>query len=379
MPIIIAFSIIALSVVAILYKTYVGYGEYAWYTKISFLFVLVVSLVAPFINFKLRNNELEGVLIYLPKVLYFLFGFILLLFIITLLRDILWMVIDVIRRAPLTEMKEPQYLNKINQITILVCLFLCLFGFYEAEKQARILTYDITSEKIKSPAKIVMLSDTHIEADTSPDKIKRMVARVNSLKADAIVLVGDIVDNTPAKLYKQMEELKGLKAKEGVYFVLGNHEFYNGAMEWSLKLAHMGFIFLNNTSAKLNNKEVYIAGIPDINTAQNGGLKVKVENVLHGINKDDYVILLSHTPKIAEGVTKENVDLQLSAHTHGGQIYPFHYLSKQSNDGHLAGFYDENGVKMYVSRGTGYWGPPIRLFAPSEITVFNLLPKKHEQ
>ena len=376
MPVIIAFSIITLSIVAILYKTYVGYGEYAWYTKISFFFILLVSLLAPFINFKLRNSELEGMLIYLPKALYFLFGLVLLLFIITLLRDVIWMIIDVIRRVPLTEMKNPQHLEKINLITILGCLALCLHGFYEAERQARVLTYNITSEKIESPVKIVMLSDIHIEADVSPNKIKELVSKVNSLKADVIVLVGDMIDDTPAKLYKQTEELKGLKAKDGVYFVLGNHEFYNGAMEWSLKFAQMGFVFLNNTGVKLENKNIFIAGIPDIGTAQHGGLKVKVENALYGANKDNYVVMLSHTPKIAEGITKENVDLQLSAHTHGGQIYPFHYLAKQNNDGHLAGFYNENGVQMYVSRGTRYWGPPIRLFAPSEITVFNLLPEK---
>ena len=84
--------------------------------------------------------------------------------------------------------------------------------------------------------------------------------------------------------------------------------------------------------------------------------------------------MLSHTPKLAEGVTAENVDLQLSGHTHGGQIYPFHYFTEIANDGVLAGFYNKNGVQMYVSRGTRYWGPPMRIFAPSEITVFNFSP-----
>ena len=90
----------------------------------------------------------------------------------------------------------------------------------------------------------------------------------------------------------------------------------------------------------------------------------------------DYVILLSHTPKLAEGVTSQNVDLQLSGHTHGGQIYPFHYFTMQANNGMLAGFYKPEGVNLYISRGTRYWGPSMRLFAPSEITVFNLEPQK---
>ena len=95
---------------------------------------------------------------------------------------------------------------------------------------------------------------------------------------------------------------------------------------------------------------------------------------LYKAEKEDYVIMLSHTPKLAEGVTAENVDLQLSGHTHGGQIYPFHYFTEIANDGVLAGFYNKNGVQMYVSRGTRYWGPPMRIFAPSEITVFNFSP-----
>lgn len=379
MPVIIAFSIIALSMVVILYKTYFGYGQYSWYTKLGFILFLTVSIIAPIICFKLRHYELNGYLLYLPKILYFLFGFVFILFLITILRDIFWLIWDVIRRTPLTEMKEPAHLQTINIITFICCLLLCIYGFYEAEKPAEIVTHNIVSAKIKTPVKVVMLSDLHIEADVSPNRIKKMVNRINKLDPDAIVLVGDLIDDTSVKLYKQMEALKELKAKKGVFFVLGNHEFYNGAMDWSLKLAYMGFAFLNNTGVKLDNSEIFIAGIPDINTVANGGMKVKLDNALYGAKKDDYVIMLSHTPKIAEGITKENVDLQLSAHTHGGQIYPFHYLAKQNNDGHLAGFYDENGVKMYVSRGTRYWGPPMRIFAPSEITVFNFIPEKNDE
>ena len=376
MPVIIAFAVIAVSIVAILYKTYVGYGTYSWYVKIAVLFGLSMSFIAPFINFKLKNYELNGWLVYLPKTLYFLFGFILILFLITILRDILWIVFDFIRRAPLTEMKEPTHLQKVNIATLLICLMVCLYGLYEAEKLAPIKTYDIFSEKIKTPKKIVMMADLHIDQDVAPKKIKKLVDKVNALDADAIVLVGDLIDNTPAKLYKQMEELKKLKAKKDVYFVLGNHEFYAGAFNWSIKLAQMGFIFLNNTGQKMENSEIFISGIPDINSAEYGGIKVKLDNALYGAKQEDYVIMLSHTPKILAEMNKDNIDLQLSGHTHGGQIYPFHYLAKQNNDGHLAGFYKEKGIKLYVTRGTRYWGVPMRILAPSEITVFNFLPKK---
>ena len=94
-------------------------------------------------------------------------------------------------------------------------------------------------------------------------------------------------------------------------------------------------------------------------------------------SEEQYKILLSHTPNFQkEMITKDQFDLVLAGHTHGGQIFPFHLLAKPANDNFLAGLYDVNGSQMYVSRGTGYWGPPLRLFAPSEITVFKLLPQK---
>ena len=105
-------------------------------------------------------------------------------------------------------------------------------------------------------------------------------------------------------------------------------------------------------------------------------MKVIAESALFNASTDDYVIMLSHTPKVASGLTKDNTDLILSGHTHGGQIFPFHFFTKRSNEGRLAGFYDVDGIKMYISRGTRYWGPPMRIGAPSEITVFNFSPKK---
>ena len=139
----------------------------------------------------------------------------------------------------------------------------------------------------------------------------------------------------------------------------------------------MGFTFLNNYGVRLKDKGVFIGGIPDINSVKGTRMKVNINNALYQAQKSDYVILLSHTPKLVPEATQERVDLQLSGHTHGGQIFPFHYVAKQANDEHLAGFYEVNGIKLYVSRGAGYWGPPLRILAPSEIVVFNLLPEKN--
>lgn len=171
--------------------------------------------------------------------------------------------------------------------------------------------------------------------------------------------------------------MQKLKAKDGVYVTLGNHEFYAGAFDWIIKFGRMQYTILNNMGVKLDDTGIYLAGIPDINAAESSNMKINLNQTLSLAEKDDFVIMLSHTPKIIEGMNKDKIDLMLSGHTHGGQIFPFHYFVMQANQGKLAGFYNDNGIKMYISRGTRYWGPPIRVFAPSEIAVFNLKPEKN--
>lgn len=377
MPIIIAFSVVSLAVAAILYKTYVGYGNYSWFTKLGFLLFTVISIIAPFICYALRERAPLTSFININKTLYFCFGFIFFLFVITFIRDIIWMIVDLLRHASLEEMKNPKPLQTANIITIMFCLCISLYGVYEAEKDANIVNYDIVSPKIKKETKVVMLSDLHIDRDVPIKYVTNLVNRINELNADAIVMVGDIVDGTPTNLTFQMEALKTLKAKEGVYVALGNHEFYSGGgLLWGIAFGKMGFQFLSNYGMSLADTGIFLAGIPDINTSSWAKMPVKLDNALYYAKPEDYVVMLSHTPKIVEGMTKDNIDLILSGHTHGGQVFPFHYFAKKSNDGHLAGFYDEQGIKMYVSRGTRYWGPPMRIFAPSEITVFNFKPEK---
>lgn len=378
MPIFLAFIIVAISAIAITYKTYVGYGEYSLWLKVAFGILLFIGWCGPFVGLTLHQMNPSNGIILLTKCLYFLFGFVFFLFVVSFVRDFIWIVIDVIRRAPMEDMKNPPLLQKVNLITIIVCLLVCFYGLYEAEKNATIKSYDIVSSKIKEPTKIVMLSDLHLDVDVSPKYVKNIVSRVNKLNPDAVVIVGDSVDNVPQKLFNQMQELQGLKAKYGVYITLGNHEFYVGAKAWGMKFASMGLNLLNNYGISLGNSGVYLAGIPDINAAKNYGMPIKLENALYNAKKDDYVILLSHAPKTMEDMNSNNVDLVLSGHTHGGQIYPFHYFTKQANEGMLAGFYNKNGVEFYVSRGTRYWGPPMRVLAPSEITVFNLIPEQKD-
>lgn len=378
MPFLLALAVVAISVIAITYKTYVGYGEYPWYVKLGVLVILILGMLAPIISYVLHSQFPNSWISGYTKFFYLLFGFIFILFLVTLLRDVIWGGINFARHISFEEMKNPIVLQKANIWTVVICLFICLYGYYEAEKQANIVTYEISSPKIKKETKVVMLSDLHLDIDAPVKYVEKLVKRVNDLNPDAIVLVGDLVDNKPFRLVGQMKALQNLKAKDGVYFVLGNHEFYHSAFDWGIQLSQMKFNFLNNYGMKVDDSGLYIAGIPDINAATASKMPIKVENALHFAPEGSYVIMLSHAPLVAEGINKDNVDLILSAHTHGGQVFPFHYFSKQSNEGRLAGFYDIDGVKMYVSRGTRYWGIPMRILAPSEITVFDFKPEKKD-
>ena len=375
MPFIVAFFIVAIAVMAILYKTYVGYGDYGIGLKTLFLAFLTISMGAPFLSFAIRNYNPTPWLLYMNKGLYFLFGFVFCLFVITFVRDLFWMLFDFVRKTPIEQIKNPPYLGVVNLVTIITTFAICLYGVYEAEKTPQVLSYDIVSPKIKEKSKVVMLSDLHIDVDVSYKYVKGIVEKVKSLNPDAVVIAGDVIDNSPNALAKQMEELKKLGEKAKVYVALGNHEFYSGAMDWVLAFGFMKFNVVGNYGEKLGNSGIYIAGIPDLNAAPAGKMRIDIASTLYGATKDDYVIMLSHTPKVAEGLNKDNVDLILSGHTHGGQFFPFHFFSKRANEGRLAGFYDAKGIKMYISRGTRYWGPPMRIGAPSEITVFNFIPE----
>lgn len=379
MPFMLAFGIIAIAVMVITYRTYVGYKQYGLIAKLAFLLFLILSMLAPFICYFLHHRYTATWFAHHTVILYFLFGFVFILFLITLVRDIIWTIVDVIRRKSLDDLKDTARLKKVNLITFIFSLLVAFYGFYEANKVPNVVSYDISSDKIKQDTKLVMLSDLHINIDTPPAAIKKIVNKVNELNPDVIVLVGDMIDNMPNQLNEQMDELAKLKASQGIYFSLGNHEFYTDPLSWGIKFGQMGFYFLNNYGINIGNSGLFIAGIPDIDSAHMMKMPIKIPNALYPRKDNSYVVLLSHSPKIAEDVTKDNVDLQLSAHTHGGQIFPFHFFVKKAYDGRLAGFYNVDGVKMYISRGTRYWGAPMRLLAPSEITVFNFKPEKtHE-
>lgn len=221
---------------------------------------------------------------------------------------------------------------------------------------------------------IAQLTDIHIGPTIKRPQCMDVVRQCNDLGADMIAVTGDVVDGHVHALESDLEPLADLTAKYGVFFVTGNHEYYSGAAHWIHLMQTMGHRTLQNEHEMLvrGDARLCIAGVHDVQ----GGWYLenhwtKPAKALEHTGRRDATIMLAHHPSSIQEVCQYNVDLQLSGHTHGGQYFPGNLLARFTQ-GYVAGLYRHQGSWLYVSRGTGYWGPPIRLGVPPEMTLITL-------
>ncbi len=218
---------------------------------------------------------------------------------------------------------------------------------------------------------IAQISDLHVGPTIGRKIVEKLVQQANELKPDIIAITGDLVDGTVKDLAHAIEPLGNLKAKHGIFFVTGNHEYYSGADSWIEELTRLGIRVLRNERVQIGEGEdsFDLAGIDD-HTAHrySDSHGVDFEKIVEGRDTNRELILLAHQPRDIHAAEKAGVGLQLSGHTHGGQIWPFGFLVKLVQP-YLAGLYQHSPqIQIYVSRGTGYWGPPMRLGADAELT-----------
>jgi predicted MPP superfamily phosphohydrolase len=204
------------------------------------------------------------------------------------------------------------------------------------------------------------------------DFIEDIVRRVNALTPDVIAITGDLVDGSVEELAEHVAPLAKLSAKHGVYFVTGNHEYYSGAEEWIAHLRKLGVHVLRNERVRIGGDEGFdLAGIDDHSSAVFGH-GPDLPKALAGRDADRACVLLAHQPRGVNLADSLGVDLQLSGHTHGGQMFPWN-LAVRLQQPFVAGIHKLTHAQIYVSRGTGYWGPPMRVGAPAEITEIELV------
>ena len=371
----IAALVVVVACSAITIKTLVGYNNFCLSGKILIAVAVLTGWAAPFIVETVRkNNLLDGTLFNVVSFVgYYLFGLVFILFILLILRDFIWYVVYGLGKAVgisgwWLNPKNISSLGYANLAVVFLSAGISFYAVHEAVKEPFVKQVSFSSPLLSSDFHIIQLSDLHINRSASAEHLQRLVETVNSLKPDAILLTGDIVDDRIKYLDSYMDILKGLKAKHGVYFSVCNHETYNGLPSILKKLYGMGIKVLLNRGEKIPETNIFVAGIPDKQTAAASEyLSVNFNKAAKGSSEKDYRILLSHSPEMADYINADSFNLVLAGHTHGGQIFPFHLLVKQANK-YLAGTYQVNGVDVYVSRGAGYWGPPMRILAPSEIT-----------
>jgi len=214
--------------------------------------------------------------------------------------------------------------------------------------------------------RLVQISDVHVGPLLRKDWVARVVEQIRRLAPDLVAITGDLVDGRVHELREHVAPLANIDAKRGVYFVTGNHEYYSGVEEWYAHLPSLGVRPLRNERVEVA-PGLELAGIEDPTGAPD------LAAALKGRDPEGALVLLAHQPRQFAEAAKRGVPLTLSGHTHGGQIWPFSWLVALAQP-YLAGLHRRGESQLYVSRGTGFWGPPMRVFAPAEITLLRLQP-----
>ena len=219
--------------------------------------------------------------------------------------------------------------------------------------------------------KIVQLSDVHVGNTIKKDFVERLVQRVNDLEADLVVITGDLVDAGIERIKEDLEPLKNLRSKHGTYFVLGNHEYYHDPIEIMEYIKTLNITILENESVVIGDG-FNLVGLNDRFGSRIGLLEPDLPKAFKIVDQTLPTIVLAHQPKMVKELEVYKPDLILSGHTHGGQIFPFGLLVLLDQP-YLSGLYQhDEDTQIFVSNGTGFWGPAIRIFADSEIVEIEL-------
>ena len=216
--------------------------------------------------------------------------------------------------------------------------------------------------------RFAVVSDIHLGPLTGSHHVPRIVAMINDLNADVVCIVGDLVDGTVEELGRYAEPLANIRSKQGAYFVTGNHEYYSGFQPWIDEIAGLNVRPLRNERLELGGLD--LAGVNDLGGEQYGD-GPDFAKALGDRDPARPVILLAHQPVVARQAAQYGVDLQLSGHTHGGQMAPFNLLVKLQQPV-VSGLGRVDGVPVYVTNGAGFWGPPVRVGAKPQVTLVEL-------
>ncbi|MEV0436980.1 metallophosphoesterase [Nocardia sp. NPDC050413] len=291
-----------------------------------------------------------------------------------------WSVIGVFVRGALTVIGVDDPARPVAAGVAITALALTGWGVYEARRVPRVRTVDVAIRGLApglDGLRMVVVTDTHYAALNRVRWSEKVVDVVNSLEPDIACHAGDLADGSVEKRQTQVDPLGKVVAPLGRFYITGNHEYFGDAQGWIDYMAALGWQPLHNEHRTLtrDGDRLVIAGIDDPTGRGLPGHGPDLPAALTGADPGLPVVLLAHQPKQIADAVAAGVALQISGHTHGGQIWPFHYLVRLDQPVVAGLSRYANNTQLYTSRGTGFWGPPLRVFAPSEITVLVLHPE----
>ena len=371
------------------------------YTKLGWALLLAHLIFGMVMTALSRSSVALPAHDLLNMVHYTLMGAFALLFGLVVMRDLAELVLTIIQRvsarvaapsassstAPPSPRHDSPLLNRRSFITgassaglLVTTAAGASFGFREARRVP-----GVEHVKLKVPGlhpdlegfRIVQISDLHIGPTLKRDFLHMVVDRVNELTPDVVALTGDMVDGHVQALRPELADLQRVMATHGTFYVLGNHEYYWDGGAWAIEGERMGMRTLLNAHQVVKHRgaKVLVAGVTDYSQGRRGGAAASPTEAIRGAPPTDFRLLLAHQPRGTDEAAAVGFDLQLSGHTHGGQFFPWSFfvgLAHKFSRGLHKITAESRNMWLYVSRGTGYWGPPLRLGAPSEITLIEL-------
>jgi predicted MPP superfamily phosphohydrolase len=296
--------------------------------------------------------------------------------VLTLLRDVLLAISWPFASDRMTQLRHYSALFVVCAVVAVT-----LIGLFNARRRARVVETDVPVDDLPDALHgfcIVQISDVHVGSTIKRGYVQAIVDAVNALEPDVIAVTGDIVDGSVRDLAQHVAPLSALRARYGAFLVTGNHEYYSGEAHWTREFRRLGLKVLLNEHVALVHAgaTLVLAGVTDytahhFNPSHRSDPAAALANAPPAAVK----VLLAHQPRTASAAAAAGFDLQLSGHTHGGQFWPWNHFVRFQQP-YTAGLHRLNKLWIYVSRGTGYWGPPKRFGAPSEISKLRLVRAK---
>ena len=334
---------------------------------------LVLLLFLPLLLFRLRSRpHLAWLTDPLAWIAYLGMGFFTVCSTLLVLRDLGGLLLGVV--VPI----DPGLNAGIDLATFSLALGVAAHGYHQARRTPAVRQVDVPVADLPADLvglRIVQISDLHVGPTIKGPFVERLVSRVRELRPDLIAFTGDLADGSVERLGPHTAALARLTAPLGVYFCTGNHEYYSGVEGWTEQARRLGFDVLINEARHIDRGggRLAVAGATDFSAGELvPGHESDPAGALASSGGADVRILLAHQPRSIEAASRAGCHLQLSGHTHGGQFVPWKYAVRLQQP-FIAGLHKVRDTWIYVHRGTGYWGPPLRLGAPSEIALLTLV------